>query len=63
MSKNKQIKCDVANCKFNDNTDCCCTLDEIKVSYECASDDATEKKETICDSFKCNCGCKDNTEE
>lgn len=63
MSKNKQIKCDVANCEFNDNTDCCCTLDEIKVSCECPSDDATKKRETICDSFKCNCGCKDNTKE
>ena len=53
MSKNKQIKCDVANCKFNDNTDCCCTLDEIKVCAEL--EDGT--------TIECNCGCKDNTEE
>lgn len=48
---NKSIKCDVLSCKYNDNTDKYCTLNEIKVSSTCNSCDAC-KKETICDSFK-----------
>ncbi len=50
---NKSIKCDVESCQHND-CDCgCCTLDEIKVSCQCASDEAEEKDVTICDSFEC----------
>ncbi len=48
---NKSIKCDVSSCKYNDNTDKYCTLNEIKVSCTCDNCNA-HKKETICDSFK-----------
>lgn len=48
---NKSIKCDVLSCKYNDNNDKYCTLNEIKVSCNCKPDNA-QKKETICDSFK-----------
>lgn len=49
------IKCDVNSCLHNNCDDNCCTLDEIKVSCDCNSDSATKKKETACESFKCNC--------
>lgn len=48
---NKSIKCDVESCKYNDNTEKYCTLNEIKVSSTCDSCSAC-KKETICDSFE-----------
>lgn len=57
MSKNSNIKCDVTRCDYNDNVYNCCTLDSIKVSCTCNT--TTNKDATICDSFKCNCGCKD----
>lgn len=60
MSKNNNIKCDVTACDYNYNTDNCCTLDSIKVSCECElNSDTANKNATICDSFKCDCGCKD----
>ena len=58
---NKSIKCDVERCKHNDSSCGYCTLNEIKISSSCAK--CKNKEETICDSFKCNCGYKDNTEE
>ncbi len=52
--KNDQkIKCHVESCKYQDCCDHCCTLKEIEVSCTCGSNDATDKKETICKSFKC----------
>ena len=53
MSKNNQpIKCNVNNCKFNDEIDSLCTLKEIDVSCTCNKEECKNKKETICDSFK-----------
>lgn len=52
MAKQK-IKCDVENCKHNDNNDKMCELDEIKVSCDCNNNEA-EKENTICKSFDCN---------
>ncbi len=57
--KNQKIKCDVSSCDYNNCDDECCTLEEIKVSCKCGSDEATEKKETICDSFKCKSDCEE----
>lgn len=47
---NKSIKCDVTSCKYNDEYEKYCTLNEIKVSS--LSKDRVSKKETVCDSFK-----------
>lgn len=53
MEKSKQtIKCDVENCKYNDDSNYLCTLDEIDVSCTCNKNDCNNKKETICNSFK-----------
>jgi len=53
MNNLKQtIKCDVSNCKYNDDTDCLCTLNEIDVSCTCNKNDCNTKLETICNSFK-----------
>lgn len=49
---NKSIKCDVINCKYNDDATLYCTLNEIKVSSNKNNCDTCSKKETICDSFK-----------
>lgn len=46
------IKCDVKNCKYNDDADCLCTLDIIDVSCTCNKNKCNDKKETICNSFK-----------
>ena len=46
------IKCNVSNCKHNDNDKCVCKLDSIKVSCSCDGCDCTNKEETICESYK-----------
>lgn len=35
------IKCNVSNCKHNDNDKCVCKLDSIKVSCSCDGCDCT----------------------
>ena len=53
MNKSKQtIKCDVNNCKYNDDINYLCTLNKIDVSCTCNKDLCKNKKETICNSFK-----------
>lgn len=59
MSKNKSnnqnIKCNVKSCKFQNTINSSCTLKEIEVdSMETSTslDKPTDKKETICKSFK-----------
>ena len=42
--KNQIIKCNVNNCKFNDDIDSLCTLKEIYVSCTCNKE--------VCDYFK-----------
>lgn len=51
MTKNQTIHCNVISCKFNDCNNLC-NLDEIKVSCDCNKKDVTDKRETICNSFK-----------
>ena len=46
------IKCNVANCKYNDDTKYLCILKEIDVSCTCSKEKCTDKLETICNSFK-----------
>ena len=51
MNKNnKSIKCDVHDCKFQNNDENYCTLEEIKVTSE--NEDNSEKDNTLCDSYE-----------
>ncbi len=62
MKTNHNIKCDVESCKHNNCKENCCSLDEIKVSCTCNSDDATEKEVTICENFECD-SCTKNDQD
>ena len=48
---NKSIKCDVESCKFQNNDDNYCTLEEIKVTSS-TDDEEQNKEDTICDSYE-----------
>jgi hypothetical protein len=47
---NKVIKCDVNSCIHNNKKSC--SLNEIKVSCSCCSDDVNCKNDTVCNSFE-----------
>lgn len=49
MKKHQQINCNVHTCKYNDCDKCLCKLNEIKVANQ--NNEASSKKETICDSY------------
>lgn len=49
---NQTIKCEVQNCKFNNETEYLCMLDSINISCSCNKENCKNKKETICNSFK-----------
>lgn len=49
---NQTIKCNVINCKYNNDKEYLCTLKEIDVSCTCNRENCQNKKETICNSFK-----------
>ena len=52
MDKNNEhIKCDVENCKYQNNDDNYCTLDEIKVTCS-TNDEDCSKDNTMCDSYE-----------
>ena len=51
MSK-KKINCNVVNCKFNDDKEYLCCLDDIEISCTCNNEKCKNKKETICNSFE-----------
>ena len=51
MSK-KKINCNVVNCKFNDDEEYLCCLDDIEISCTCNNEKCKNKKETICNSFE-----------
>ena len=48
---NQTIKCNVFNCKYNNNPKYLCTLNEIDISSACNENTCNNKKETICNSF------------
>ncbi len=50
--ENQKIKCHVESCEFQNQDSEKCTLDEIEVNCNCDPDEATDKDETICNSFK-----------
>lgn len=49
---NKNIRCYVSKCKFNNIKNEFCELDEIKISCNCENDECDCKEKTICDSYK-----------
>lgn len=49
---NQRIKCNVCNCKYNNDEEYLCTLKEIDVSCTCNKEECINKKETICNSFQ-----------
>ena len=48
---NQIIKCNVSNCKYNNDSEYLCTLDKIDVSCTCNEEKCHTKNETICNSF------------
>lgn len=49
MKKDKQyIKCEVFDCKYCNEDEECCKLEEIKV---CNCNDSKDKESTMCDSY------------
>lgn len=49
---NQTIKCDVSNCKYNNDVEYLCTLEKIDVSCTCNKEKCHTKTETICKSFQ-----------
>ena len=49
---NQIIKCDVNNCKYNDEVDCLCNLDKVDITCTCNKNKCDSKIETICNSFE-----------
>ncbi|MDR0958493.1 MAG: DUF1540 domain-containing protein [Clostridiales bacterium] len=47
------IKCNVASCKYNDNSHAC-SLSDINVGHEPPSNEAKRKTDTLCSSFETN---------
>lgn len=50
---NKSIKCEVENCKYQNNDKCECELEEIKVVCNCSEDDCCCSSDTSCASYDC----------
>lgn len=48
---NQTINCDVNNCKYNNDTECLCTLKKIDISCTCNKNTCNDKLKTICNSF------------
>lgn len=49
---NQTIKCDVSNCKYNNDVEYLCTLEKIDISCTCNKETCHAKTETICKSFQ-----------
>lgn len=49
---NQTIKCDVSNCKYNNDETYLCNLKKIDISCTCNKEHCKNKKETICNSFE-----------
>ncbi len=56
MKENKNIKCDVTSCSYNDKAGTYCTLNDVKISAQVSPDAAETKGDTICQSFACENG-------
>ena len=53
MEKNQKINCNVASCKFNNETSELCELGEIKVCACPGCDSGKAEDESMCDSYRC----------
>ena len=51
-ANNQTIKCDVTNCKYNDDEKYLCCLNEIDISCTCNKCQCKNKNETIFNSFE-----------
>lgn len=49
---NQTIKCNVNNCKYNNEVDYLCNLEVIDVTCSCNKNTCNSKTETICNSFE-----------
>ncbi len=54
MQKEQRIKCDVESCKYQNDKNGKCILEEIQISSNCGcpSNDISDSEETICASFE-----------
>ena len=60
---NNKVKCDVESCKFQNNEEGICELDEIQISCNCSNDDCDCCDETVCESFEYNEDNKNNDDD
>lgn len=54
MKSNQKINCNVESCKYQNEKDACCNLDEIEVGCDCGCKDVKKETSTICRSFECD---------
>ena len=59
MDKNQKIKCNVGSCSYNNTEKEECELKEIKVCACTNCNTGNPEDESMCASYKCNCGCLD----
>lgn len=52
MKKETKVKCEVENCKHNEEKQC--DLNELDISCTCDKENCKNKDETICKSFEKN---------
>lgn len=52
MKDKQTIKCDVTNCKYNNDEEYLCNLNSVDISCTCNKSECKNKSETICQSFK-----------
>lgn len=53
MNKNQKIKCNVASCKYNNETSKMCELEEIMVAACPGCETGNAEDESMCDSYRC----------
>lgn len=58
MNKNQKIRCDVSSCTFNNHEKELCELNEIKVCACPGCNTGNPEDESMCASYKCDCGCQ-----
>ncbi len=50
--KSTKVKCDVESCKFQNDEEGICELEEVQISCDCDNDECGCNEETICESFE-----------
>jgi hypothetical protein len=59
MDKKQKVNCNVCTCQYNNTDTNECDLKEIKVCACPGCSTGEAKDESMCASYKCNCGCQD----